>query len=86
MSHGWTAHSSHEPICHTCMLPPIFTYNLTHETWHDTSDHKMHFLLNVKLIRYQFWCTRCASRLLKSPQWYSGRKSWKSEKKNMKTV
>jgi hypothetical protein len=36
----------------------------------------------VKLIRYQFWCTRCAFRLLKSLQWYSGRKSWKSEKKN----
>jgi hypothetical protein len=25
-------------------------------------------------MRYQFWCTRCASL-----QWYSGRKSWKSE-------
>jgi hypothetical protein len=32
----------------------------------------------VKLIRYQFWCTRCAFRLIKSPQWCSGRKSWKS--------
>jgi hypothetical protein len=27
----------------------------------------------VKLIRYQFWCTRCACRLIKSLQWYSGR-------------
>jgi hypothetical protein len=35
----------------------------------------------VKLIRYQFWCTRCAFRLFKSLQWYSGRKSWKSERK-----
>jgi hypothetical protein len=34
---------------------------------------------NVKLIRYQFWCTRCVFRLLKSPQWYSGRKSWKTK-------
>jgi hypothetical protein len=34
---------------------------------------------NVKLIRYQFWCTRCAFPLSKSLQWYSGRKSWKSE-------
>jgi hypothetical protein len=37
-----------------------------------------------KLIRYQFWCTRCTSRLLKSLQWCSGWKSWKSEK-NVKT-
>jgi hypothetical protein len=37
-----------------------------------------------KLIRYQFWCTRCAFRLLKSLQWCSGRKRWKSEK--VKTV
>jgi hypothetical protein len=35
---------------------------------------------NVKLIRYQFWCTRCAFRLIKSLQWCSGRKSWKSPK------
>jgi hypothetical protein len=50
--------------------------------WHRRfSDRK-----NVKLIQYQFWCTRCAFRLLKSLQWYSGRKSWKSEKKNVKTV
>jgi hypothetical protein len=35
----------------------------------------------VKLIRYQFWYTRCAFRLRKSFQWYLGRKSWKSEKK-----
>jgi hypothetical protein len=39
---------------------------------------------NVKLICYQFWCTRCAFRLLKSPQWCSGRKSSKFEK-NVKT-
>jgi hypothetical protein len=32
------------------------------------------FPLDVKLIRYQFWCTRCAFRLLKSLQWCSG---WK---------
>jgi hypothetical protein len=36
--------------------------------------------INIKLIRYQFWCTRCAFRLIKSRQWYSGRKSWKSQK------
>jgi hypothetical protein len=35
---------------------------------------------NVKLIGYQFWCTRCAFQLFKSLQWCSGRKSWKSEK------
>jgi hypothetical protein len=34
---------------------------------------------DVKLIRYQFWRTRCAFRILKSLQWYSGQKSWKSE-------
>jgi hypothetical protein len=38
------------------------------------------FFWNVKLMRYQFWCTRCAFRLIKSCQWYSGRKSW--NKKN----
>jgi hypothetical protein len=41
---------------------------------------KFEALFCVKLIRYQFWCTRCAFRLIKSLQWYSGRKSWKSEK------
>jgi hypothetical protein len=38
------------------------------------------FMYIVKLIRYQVWCTRCAFRLIKSLQWYSGRKSWKSKK------
>jgi hypothetical protein len=37
---------------------------------------------NVQLIRYQFWCTRCAFRLLKSLQGYSGQKSWNPKKKN----
>jgi hypothetical protein len=40
--------------------------------------------IHVKLIRYQFWCTRCAFRLLKCLQWCSGRKSWKSGKKKWK--
>jgi hypothetical protein len=35
---------------------------------------------NVKQIRYQFWCTRCAFRLLKSHQWYLGRKKVGSPK------
>jgi hypothetical protein len=35
---------------------------------------------NVKLTWYQFWCTRCAFRLIKSLQWCSVRKSWKSKK------
>jgi hypothetical protein len=35
---------------------------------------------NVKQIRYQFWCTRCAFRLLKSRQWYLGRKKVGSPK------
>jgi hypothetical protein len=34
-----------------------------------------------KLIRYQFWCTRCAFWLLQSLQWCSSRKGLKSEKK-----
>jgi hypothetical protein len=38
----------------------------------------------VKLICYQFWCTKYAFRLIKSLQWCSGRKSWKSEKKMWK--
>jgi hypothetical protein len=42
--------------------------------------------LYVKLIRYQFWCTRCAFRLLRSVQWSSGKTSWKSEKQTVKTV
>jgi hypothetical protein len=47
---------------------------------------KMFFsTFDVKLIRDQFWCTRCAFRLLKSLQWCSGRKSWKSNIKNVKT-
>jgi hypothetical protein len=41
---------------------------------------------NVKLIRYQFWCTRYAFRLIKSLQWCLGWKRWKSEKKNVKSV
>jgi hypothetical protein len=40
---------------------------------------------NVKLIRYQFWCTRCTFRLIKSLQWYSGR-TWLEIKKNVKTA
>jgi hypothetical protein len=35
---------------------------------------------NVKIIRYQFWCTRCAFRLIKSLQRCSDRKSSKSQK------
>jgi hypothetical protein len=42
-------------------------------------------LYDVKLI-YQFWCTRCAFRLVKSLQWCSGQKVWKPGKKIMKTV
>jgi hypothetical protein len=33
-------------------------------------NHKVANRLNVKLIRYQFWCTICAFRLMKSRQWY----------------
>jgi hypothetical protein len=40
----------------------------------------------VKLIHHQFWCTRCIFRLLKCLPWCSGRKSWKSQKTNKKTV
>jgi hypothetical protein len=40
---------------------------------------KPNMCIGVKLIRYQFRCARCAFRLLKSHQWYLGRKSWKSE-------
>jgi hypothetical protein len=36
--------------------------------------------LHVKLW-YQFWCTRCTFQLIKSIQWYSSRKSRKSERK-----
>ena len=39
-----------------------------------------------KTVRYRFWCTRCAFRLMKSRQWYLDRKSWKSGKKNVKSV
>jgi hypothetical protein len=39
------------------------------------------YKIDAKLIRYQFWCTRCAFQPLKSLQWCSGRKCWKSEKK-----
>jgi hypothetical protein len=35
----------------------------------------------VNLIRYQFWCTRCAFRLIKSLQWYSDRKKGGRPKK-----
>jgi hypothetical protein len=37
------------------------------------------------LIRYQFWCTRCAFGLLKSLRWCSGRKSLRSEKNENQT-
>jgi hypothetical protein len=39
--------------------------------------------VNVKLIRYKFWCTRCAFLLIKSCQWCSGLKvgNLKKEKK-----
>jgi hypothetical protein len=43
-----------------------------HFYWTRTS----YMYVNVKLIRYQFWCIRCAFRLIKSRQWYSCRKSW----------
>jgi hypothetical protein len=56
--------------------------NLDLQGWYMyKTDQISHDFLNVKLIRYQFWCTRCAFRLLKSLQWYWGRKSWKSGKK-----
>jgi hypothetical protein len=44
----------------------------------------LHWIWNysyVKLIRYQFWCTRCTFRLIKSLQWYSVRKRWKFQNK-----
>jgi hypothetical protein len=41
---------------------------------------------NVKLIRYKFLCTRCIFRQRKSLQYHFGWKSWKSEKKTLKTV
>jgi hypothetical protein len=40
---------------------------------------------DLGLIRYQFWCTRCAFRLIKYLQWYSGRKFGNS-KAIVKTV
>jgi hypothetical protein len=45
--------------------------NFGHFTW---IWHKIIHLYNVKLIRYQFWCTRCAFQLIKSLQWCSSRK------------
>jgi hypothetical protein len=39
--------------------------------------------LNVKLIRYQFWCTICAFRLMKSRQWYLVKKVGNPRKKNV---
>jgi hypothetical protein len=52
---------------------------LPHDIWFDVSQWsqiKIHHWLK----RYRFWCTRCAFRLIKSLQWYQGRKSWKFEK------
>jgi hypothetical protein len=56
----------------------IWKAHLVHLNWYRIIIFFLHS--NVKQIRYQFWCTRCAFRLLKSRQWYLGRKkSWKSE-------
>jgi hypothetical protein len=41
---------------------------------------------DLKLIQYQFWCSRCAFRLMKCLQWCSGRKKeiWKKNCENFK--
>ena len=54
--------------------------------WKETCNTSWLKNIDVKLIRYQFWCTRCAFRLMKSCQWYLNRKSWKSKKKIVKSV
>jgi hypothetical protein len=71
--HCWFSKGSTMPpsLLLTKLLPKIL-FHYIFQKWCQS---------DVKPIRYQFWCTRCAFRLIKSLQWYSGRKSWKSEKK-----
>jgi hypothetical protein len=45
--------------------------------------HSIFYVSDVKLVRYQFWCTRCAFWLHKSLQWYSGRKKLEIRKKKL---
>jgi hypothetical protein len=40
------------------------------------------FWIYLKLIRYQFWCTRCVFRLIKSLLWCSGRKAIRKKCEN----
>jgi hypothetical protein len=54
----------------------IFFFYKTHATKTGFHHNLSTRWFDVKLIRYQFWCNRCAFRLIKSRQWYSGRKSW----------
>jgi hypothetical protein len=54
----------------------LFCQYLFWWTLQNISEH----IYNVKLIRHHVCCTRCAFRLIKSPQWCLGRKSWKSGK------
>jgi hypothetical protein len=48
---------------------------------HNYNTTKIHWC-KYKINTIPIWCTRCAFRLIMSLQWYSGRKSWKSETKN----
>jgi hypothetical protein len=41
--------------------------------WSEHFPNHLIFYNDIKLIRLQFWCTRCAFRLLKSLQWCPGR-------------
>jgi hypothetical protein len=75
---SWGPWEPNSPICFSCRIYKIddcSSYIVLYSVLRDWFN-----LLYVKLMPYQFWCTRCAFRLLKSLQWCSYRKSWKSEK------
>jgi hypothetical protein len=56
------------------LCPGVFTLLKIFEHHRFKGDGTNPYCHNVKLIRYQFWCTRCAFRLLKSLLWYSCQK------------
>jgi hypothetical protein len=62
-----------------------FKFIVVRRTLIFTFHNRLMIFFNVKLMRYQFWCTRCAFRLIKSRHWYSGRTCWNPKKcKNCK--
>jgi hypothetical protein len=64
-------------------LAPLLEYAVEQYLWSDSFIAASSLVSNkdVKLIRYQFWCTRCEFRLLNYLQWCSDRTKLKENKR-----